>query len=147
MTDQLSTFAAVAVMLYVAHHVGDYWIQSDHQARHKGQPGSAGRRACTAHVLTYVATQALFLTALIPLGIEDRAPTWRVLPALAVSGLTHWTADRRGHGLLFWLARRMPGKRNLLAMDAGHLASGAWALDQSWHLFWGVLVAALVVAI
>jgi|SRR3954469_13151659 hypothetical protein len=148
MTDT-GTFATVAITLYVSHHVADYWVQTDGQARTKGLAGSVGRRACTRHVVSYVLTQNLFLTvlhvALMPWPYPPSAMA-REYAALLVSGVTHWTADRREHGLLFWLARRMPGKRAFLEFDQGHLASGAWALDQSWHIFWGVFVAALIVA-
>lgn len=79
---------------------------------------------------------------------------WRGAVALAISGITHWTADRREHGLMVWLARRLPGKARFLELGAPRagrddnpsLGTGAWALDQSWHIFWGVFVAALVVA-
>lgn len=171
MTDHLSIFAAAAVALYAAHHVGDYWIQTDHQARHKGDAGRAGRMQCTAHVLSYVATQAIFLIPLVAfLGL--RLPFGQTVSALAVSGVTHYLADRREHGLMFWLARRLPGKDNFLKLgtprpyeifarttepytieprgplplDNPSLGTGAWALDQAWHIFFGVFVAALILA-
>ncbi len=160
MIDQAGHFAAVAITLYAAHHVGDYWVQTDHQARHKGQAGGKGRAACTAHVLTYVWTQAAMLTALYAvLGFEN--VTWGVHAGLLVSGVTHWLADRREHGVMFKLARRLPGKAAFLELgkprtgwmntnvvkhdDNPQLATGAWALDQAWHIFWGVFVAALLV--
>lgn len=154
------TFAAVAVALYAAHHVGDYWVQTDHQARHKGLAGEEGRTACLNHVIGYLLTQATFMvgTALI-LGIPPQGAGPYV--ALLVSGVTHYMADRREHGLMFKLARAVRlaafldlGKpRNIVFRcdeGCGHydnpqLATGAWALDQSWHIFWGVFVAALLV--
>lgn len=145
MTDQMSIFAGVAMALYAAHHVADYWVQTDAQAKAKGAAGASGRRACSAHVATYVATQAVFLLTLVLVTGVALHPG-RVVMALLISGVTHWTADRRERGLLFWLANRVPGKRDFLVFDRGHLASGAWALDQSWHIFWGVFVAALVIA-
>lgn len=54
-------FAAVFVALYAAHQVGDHWIQTQHQADCKGQPGWAGRWACLAHVATYTATAVVAL--------------------------------------------------------------------------------------
>lgn len=157
-------FATAAIALYVAHHVGDYWVQLDEDAQHKGDAGLRGRLHCLRHVLTYTLTQAVFL-GLVTLVIGDR-PGWHLAPALLISGVTHWMADRREHGLMFWLARRIPGKAAFLKLGVPHerlvtgfhgevighapgtpsLGTGAWALDQAWHIFWGVFVAALVIA-
>jgi hypothetical protein len=171
MSGQAGLFAAVFVTLYAAHHVGDYWVQTDHQALHKGDAGWSGRAACLKHVLTYVWTQAVMLGLLFAvLGIPI---TWGVHAGLLISGVTHYLADRREHGLMFKLARRLPGKAaflelgrprdaqaevryrldgsvigggiNTVPLDNPQLATGAWALDQAWHIFWGVFVAALLV--
>jgi hypothetical protein len=95
----------------------------------------------------------------------ELVPAWQAGLALLVSGVTHYMADRREHGLMFKLARALPGKAQFLELgvpryvfvadnedaDIGHridnptLGTGAWALDQSWHLFWGVFVAALII--
>lgn len=193
--DKLSLFSAAFAALYVAHHVGDYWVQTDHQARHKGDSGWPGRAQCLAHVGTYVATQAAFLlvidVALAPL------PGGPALVALAVSGITHYLADRREYGLMVRLARLLPGKVNFLRLGAPRepwglevltpcdscgsrgvdasdestngrcwdcrgggsipamlsradnpsLGTGAWALDQSWHIALGVFLPALIIAI
>lgn len=162
----MEIFAGAAMALYAAHHVGDYWVQTHHQALRKGDAGARGRRECLAHVLSYVATQAAFLAALA-LVADWHAGVWQSLLALTISGVTHYAADRREHGALFWLVRRMPWKRDFLelgqpryafaadyddhtrghAMDMPQLATGAWALDQAWHIFWGVFVAALVLSL
>jgi hypothetical protein len=165
----IEMFAAAGVALYVGHHVGDYWVQTDDQAQHKGDAGRGGHLACLAHVATYVATQCVVLVgALLALGVHNTTGRfWAgVLGALAVSGVTHYAADRREHGAMFWLARKLPGKARFLALGVPHerpvtgvdgqvighapgtpsLGTGAWALDQSWHLFWGVYIPALIVA-
>jgi hypothetical protein len=198
MVDPLSIFAASAVALYAAHHVGDYWVQTDHQARHKGDAGHAGRMQCVNHVLSYIATQTVFL-ALAFTVTDVTLPIGQVVAALAVSGVTHYLADRREHGIMFWLARRLPGKAAFLVLgvprdarvieawfdcascrgrgrggqaadastgglcwdcrgggklpsaltisDNPSLGTGAWALDQSWHIFLGVFVPALILAV
>ena len=53
----IATFAAVFAALWVAHTVGDHWIQTSVQSADKGQhdrnPGQSsrtGRLACTRHV-------------------------------------------------------------------------------------------------
>jgi hypothetical protein len=191
----MEIFAGAAMALYAAHHVGDYWVQTDHQARHKGDAGAGGRLQCLAHVLTYLLTQQAFLIVLAAVtGWHPDA--WQLAAAMAISGVTHYAADRREHGLMYWLARRAPGKAAFLELgrprpprplelwgpcstcegrgtsydestggkcwdcrgtgqypgvveleDAPQLATGAWALDQAWHIFWGVFVAALVLSL
>lgn len=159
---------AIGLALYAGHHVGDYWVQTDHQAQHKGQEGSAGVIACAMHVGTYTLTQAVFLgvTAWVA---DFRWNVWAFLAGLTVSAVSHYLADRREYGIMFRIARLLPGKARFLTLgvprdlvvDAGlgsgwksstvkldnpSLGTGAWALDQSWHIFWGVFVAALVIA-
>jgi hypothetical protein len=166
--NEAGTFAAVAVALYAAHHVGDYWVQTDHQARHKGDAGADGALQCLLHVISYLMTQTLFLLA-AGLVLGPEVSGLGLIVGLLTSGVTHYMADRREHGLMFWLARRLSGKaafvelgrprlyeifarpldggeaRGPLPLDNPQLATGAWALDQSWHIFWGVFVAALLV--
>jgi len=145
-------FAAIAITLYVAHHVGDYWVQSDTDARHKGDPGWAGRLHCARHVLTYGITQAAMLLLAVKV-LDMHLTYWGVEAGLWVSMVTHYIADRRTP--LLRLAALIPGKSNfarLGAPRAGHddnpqLATGAWALDQAWHIFWGVFVASLLIAV
>lgn len=193
MTD-IGTFAGIGLALYTAHHVGDYWIQTDHQAACKGKKGMEGRVQCLAHVLTYTITQALFVFALLAV---TGAPVniYAVIAGLAVSGVTHYAADRREFGIMFRLARLLPGKENFLRLgvprhgvrldvfgpcptcsgtgtawdestggrcsdcygggelpggtvgDNPSLGTGAWALDQSWHIAFGVFVPALIACI
>lgn len=166
-TEHLATFAATFAAFYAGHHVGDYWTQTDRQAKHKGAAGREGRLACLAHVATYVWTQAIML-ALLMIVTGLRVGLLPFAAALIVSGATHYAADRREHGIMFWLARKLPGKVNFMKLgvprelfvrainlgdeedydplDNPTLGTGAWALDQSWHLFWGVFVAALILA-
>lgn len=162
-------FAAIAITLYAAHHVGDYWVQRDEDAKHKGDAGANGRLHCLHHVLTYLATQTAGLIV-IALALGIHFSWFGISLGLIVSGVTHYTADRREHGLMFWLARRLPGKANFLRLgvpragavaaisvttDAGQsvpldnpsLGTGAWALDQAWHIFFGVFVAALLMTV
>lgn len=194
MSDPMAVVGAAGIALYAAHHVGDYWVQTDHQAKHKGDAGAEGVRQCYLHVLTYTATQAVFLSALaLVSGWQPGA--WAYVLALLVSASTHYVADRREHGLMFKLARKLPGKAAFMQLgvpragaqfeswdacpscegqgaggtawgpetnglcwdcrgsgrqpagrygDNPSLGTGAWALDQSWHIFFGVFVPALI---
>jgi hypothetical protein len=135
-----ATFAAVAVTVYAAHQVGDYWIQTSQQAADKGLPGWPGRRACTAHVATYTLTLVAFLSvAGAWLGLPLSVP-W-LLAGLALSAVTHYFSDRRRP--LAWLAGEL-GKRGFYEAGTG-LASGAALLDQAWHWAW-LFASALIIS-
>ena len=129
--------------LFVGHQVGDHWVQTSVQAARKGLPGWAGRRACLAHVATYTVTLAATVS---PLGVDWR----RLAVALLVSAVTHYFADRRtplhrlaempGSGEFWTLGVPRPGRD-----DNPTLGTGAYALDQSWHMAW-LWVCALILA-
>jgi hypothetical protein len=121
------TFAAIGIALYAAHHVGDYWVQTDHQASHKGKPGADGRVACINHVSSYVLTQAAFVGLVVAFA-GVRVSTLGFFLALFVSGVTHYAADRREHGIMFRLARLLPGKANfmLLGVPRDRVAIEFW---------------------
>jgi hypothetical protein len=164
-----AAFAVAFASFYAAHHVGDYWVQTDHQAQHKGDPNrtGAGRLACLSHVLTYVITQAVFLSfAILATGLPVSLLGANL--ALVISGATHYWADRRW--TLEWLAGLIPGKigfyrlgtprkLKLVAasteqdrhadwapLDNPTLGTGAWALDQSFHILFSVFAPALILA-
>lgn len=144
-----TVFAATFVALYAAHQVADHWVQTEHQAHTKGHAGWAGRYACAKHVGTYLAVQlAALLAANAALDLHLNAG--RFVAGLAVSGVTHYIADRRaplrwmakvtGHAQFFDLGTPRPGRD-----DNPSLGTGAYAMDQSWHIGW-LFVAALVIA-
>lgn len=192
---RLALFGALSVALYAGHWVGDYWVQTDVQAREKGAQGPLGVAHCVAHVGSYVLTQIacvwIMVLVLVPgFGVA----WWQTLAGFGVSGVTHYLADRREHGLMIWLARRLclarllelgvprkpqeielwgpcsecggrgtsndpstsgrcwdcrgggmlPGR--VVLTDNPSLGTGGWALDQAWHIFWGVFVTALILA-
>lgn len=144
---------SVFVALFAAHMVADHWVQTSAQARDKSLPGVAGRRACAAHVATYTATQALALLALDLVADAQLHAGWTVA-GLAVSATTHYIADRRtplrrlaelldrstGKAAFWQLGTPRPGRD-----DNPCLGTGAYALDQSWHVGW-IFVSALVIA-
>lgn len=148
MTDRAVRFAATFAALYAAHTVADHWIQTQHQADTKGAPGWRGRLACAAHVATYTATGALALAATNHrTGLGLRAG--RVAAGLALSGVTHYAADRRtplrrlaeatGSGDFYRMGAPRPGR------DDNPTLGGAYALDQAWHVGW-LAATALVIA-
>ncbi|MGW6420462.1 transcriptional regulator [Streptomyces sp. NPDC055055] len=151
-----ATFAALFAALFIAHSVGDHWVQSSCQAATKGLPGWPGRLACARHVATLTATKGLILAPVIlALGLSVTA--LGVAAGLTADALSHYWADRRT--TLAKLANRC-GKAEFYALGtpahpahpvtangtpAATLGTGAYALDQSWHMLW-LGVAALIMA-
>ncbi|MFF2464404.1 transcriptional regulator [Streptomyces mirabilis] len=144
-----ATFAAVFVALYVAHSVGDHWVQTSHQSAHKGRPGWVGRLADARHVATLTATKVAVLMPVAWL-LDLRLSALSTVAGLGIDAVTHWWADRRT--TLAWLAK-VTGKGEFYRLgtpragrdDNPHIGTGAYALDQSFHHLW-LLVAALVIA-
>ncbi|CAM5312568.1 Transcriptional regulator OS=Streptomyces aurantiogriseus OX=66870 GN=GCM10010251_76690 PE=4 SV=1 [Streptomyces aurantiogriseus] len=144
-----ATFAAVFVSLYVAHSVGDHWVQTSHQSAHKGRPGWVGRLADARHVATLTATKVAVLLPVMWL-LDLRLSVLGLLAGLGIDAVTHWWADRRS--TLAWLAK-VTGKGEFYRLgtpragrdDNPHIGTGAYALDQSFHHLW-LLVAALIIA-
>ncbi|MBZ9645147.1 DUF3307 domain-containing protein [Streptomyces sp. PSKA30] len=144
-----AVFAAVFIALYVAHSVGDHWVQTSHQSAHKGRPGWVGRLADARHVATLTLTK---LAVLLPVAwlLDLRLSVLGTVAGLTVDAVTHWWADRRT--TLAWLAR-VTGKGEFYRLgapraghdDNPHIGTGAYALDQSFHHLW-LLVAALIIA-
>ncbi|KOT90383.1 hypothetical protein ADK70_17535 [Streptomyces rimosus subsp. pseudoverticillatus] len=135
--------------MYVAHSVGDHWVQTSHQSAHKGRPGWVGRLADARHVATLTLTKLAVLiptAALLGLHLSVRG----VVAGLTVDAASHWWADRRS--TLAWLAR-VTGQSQFYRLgaprpghdDNPHIGTGAYALDQSFHHLW-LLVAALIIA-
>ncbi|MFF1597456.1 transcriptional regulator [Streptomyces mirabilis] len=144
-----AAFAAVFVALYVAHSVGDHWVQTSHQSAHKGRPGWVGRLADARHVTTLTATKVAVLLPVVWL-LDLRLSVLGIVAGLAIDAVTHWWADRRT--TLAWLAH-VTGKGEFYRLgapraghdDNPHIGTGAYALDQSFHHLW-LLVAALIIA-
>lgn len=150
MSTSVATFAAVFAALYAAHSFGDHWYGQTHrQALGKGARTRQGRLHCLGHVLLLAAHKAVALAAVCAVtGL--RLPLAAVAVGLLVDGVSHYWADRRftlqalagrtGKGDFYQLGQPRPGRD-----DAPHLGTGAYALDQSWHVAW-LFVAALIIA-
>lgn len=144
-----AAFTDVFVALFVAHSVGDHWVQTSHQSMTKGLPGWVGRLADARHVVGLTATKLLVLLPVAWLLGLHLSLLGTVL-GLGIDALTHWWADRRN--TLAWLAR-VTGKSEFYRLgaprpgrdDNPHIGTGSYALDQSFHHLW-LLVAALVIA-
>ncbi|MFH9203192.1 transcriptional regulator [Streptomyces anulatus] len=149
-------FAAVFVALFIAHSVGDHWVQTSHQAAEKGRAGWAGRLADARHVLGLTVTKGIVVAAVV-LVLDLPVTLLGLAAGLGIDAATHWWADRRT--TLAWLAKLI-GQTEFYSLGTGThpahpvtaegkpaatLGTGAYALDQSFHhLFLGV--AALLIA-
>lgn len=155
MTAAPATFAAVFAALYAAHHIGDHWVQTHHQALTKGAASWRGRLACARHVASLTAVQVVAVAALVPaLGVQLNPAA--VAAGLAVNAASHWWADRRhtlarlavlaegaginGKTAYYRLGAPRPGRD-----DNPSLGTGAYHLDQAWHVGW-LFPAALIIA-
>lgn len=125
----LAVLSAVGFTLFVAHRVGDYWVQTDDQASKKGKPGNVGRLADLRHVASLTATKIVMLVLLIPLGLHLTVVGTTV--GLGIDAVSHYWADRRT--TLARLAKIIPGKVNFYNL-ADHGINGAHELDQSFHI-------------
>ncbi|MGW2679320.1 transcriptional regulator [Streptomyces sp. NPDC001436] len=151
-----ATFAAVFAALYVAHGVGDHWVQTSRQSADKGKPGRTGRLADTRHVVTLTVTKLVVLLS-VTLLLDLRLSLAGLVAGLGVDAVTHWWADRRSTLARLAKACGLTDFYNLgtgahplhpvtsEGKPAAHLGTGAYALDQTFHHLW-LLVAALIIA-
>jgi hypothetical protein len=136
-------FCAVYAAGRTAHAVGDYYVQTSHQATRKGQRTREGQLACAGHVASYTVTQVVVLLAvnrLLGLGLSARA----VAAGQLVSAITHYFMDREYTAEAMHKAMGR-SEFHQLGMP-GTPFTGGKMLDQCWHEFW-LFVAALVTAV
>ncbi|MFE0373704.1 transcriptional regulator [Streptomyces sp. 24-1644] len=151
-------FAAVFIGLYIAHSVGDHWVQSSCQAATKGLPGWTGRLACSRHVLGLTATKAVVLVPLV-LVLDLDVTVLGLAVGLGLDAASHWWADRRttlarladrcGKGEFYSLGTPTHPAHPVTA-EGGYaptLGTGAYSLDQSWHILWLGIAALLIAAL
>ena len=145
-----TVFAASFAALFAAHQVGDHWVQSSCQAAGKGGTGWPARIACAKHVASLTITKLVFLTPVVLL-LGLTVHPLAALIGLLVDAASHYWADRRtslarlaalvGKGTFYRLGSPRPDRD-----DNPSLGTGAYALDQSWHIAW-LVVAALIVSV
>ena len=117
------TWAAVFVVFFVSHQVGDYLLQTDWQATHKrrglgGEP--VARRALLSHTFTYMlAYVPAFIWISSSLG-------WKTLVIVAAIALPHVIQDD-GRLLLIYLCR-------VKGMDPVANHTVAAIIDQAFHM-------------
>ncbi|MYS39144.1 MULTISPECIES: DUF3307 domain-containing protein [unclassified Streptomyces] len=117
-------FASVFLLLYVAHLLADYPLQTDHQAGHKAACGVAGWRANLAHAATHVAVCSLAL-AVAAVVLDEGIGVLPGAAAVVLIGVTHAVIDRRWP-VEAWM--RIARQRKWAA------AGGAAHVDQTAHV-------------
>jgi hypothetical protein len=147
----LGRTGGVYALLHAGHMVGDYWFQTDRQARTKGGPGWPGppsvRRTCRVpHRSPGRRSDRRGTRG------RERLSVRRVAAGLVVNAASHYAADRRKP--LRLIAERLTwmGKADFYRFGAPRpgrddnpcLGSGAAALDQAWHSWWLAITAAII---
>jgi hypothetical protein len=129
-------FAAVLLLLYVAHLVADYALQTDAMSAHKAGPGLAGWRANLTHASVHAAGYLVLLFGAGAL-LHLHFGVGLVLGAVAWVAGTHAFIDRRW--LVTWWMEHT-GSKDFIAVG------GAAHVDQVAHIALGILPAALFIA-
>lgn len=136
-------FTAAGLCLLLAHPIGDYLVQTPHQADHKGLRGERvreGRLNCFKHALTYTLTQIAVMFTVFTFADYD-GPYVLVALFLVLNGVTHYVIDRRWTLELF--AREVLHKGPWIDKDPGALPH----LDQAVHLALFLPVAIWIAAV
>jgi hypothetical protein len=128
-------FATVFVLLFVAHMVADYAIQTDHQSARKADRTAEGWRANIGHAFSHVVacTIALAVGAAFLDGVH--LPTARAAVAVLWVGTSHAFIDRRWP-IAWWM--------NHTGSGPFYRNGGAQYVDQTAHIV-ALAVAAVVI--
>lgn len=126
----LGRFAATWVALDVGQEVADYLLQNDMLAGDKGKPGPLGREACAVHCAIVVATQAACL-GIVRAATGERVGWRRAALGLVLSGVTHYAADRKDHGILPGIEERL--RLTVFSGLGVAPATGRHYIDQTVH--------------
>jgi hypothetical protein len=136
-----AAFAVVFIAMLVGHHLGDRWLQTDHQATTKGSAGIDGWLACARHVASYTAATSLLTVAAV-LALHIPVNPLGIVAAQLLSAGSHLIIDRRY--TLRWVVHTIT-RWNRTYYD--EIPGGAEHLDQAAHtlcLFAAALLAVTV---
>lgn len=129
-------FPTVFILLYVAHLVSDYAIQTDRQSALKAERGRVGWWANLTHAGTHVVACAVALGAGAALLPDVDLPVARTVLAVAWVGVSHGFIDRRWP-IAWWMDHT--GSADF------RTRGGAQHVDQTAHVL-ALAVAAVVIA-
>lgn len=140
---------ALALPLVAAHNLADHPLQSSAWAAAKGRCDHEGRLACAKHVLVVVVLQAVAVLGVVALTDTAVSPL-AVACGLAFTAWSHYWFDRRFTAAGLYEAIGKTGFARLGTPrpdhdDAPHLGTGAYRMDQDWHVLW-LAISALIIA-
>lgn len=148
-TAAASAFAALFVASYPAHLLADHAGQPSSWAMAKGRCDHEGRVACAKHTVVVVALQGLAVTAVALITGLTLDPL-AIAAGLLLTGWSHYWIDRRttasglfaaiGKAEFASLGAPRPGRE-----DNPSLGTGAYRMDQDWHIAW-IAITCLVMA-
>ncbi|MFB6977703.1 DUF3307 domain-containing protein [Streptomyces scopuliridis] len=117
-------FPTLFILLFIAHLLSDYALQTDHQSEHKALRTTAGYWAATAHAGTHVLVSAVALgLGGLLLGLSFSLPA--AVVALLWIGGTHAFVDRRWP-VTWWMTNT--GSKDWISHG------GAAHVDQTAHM-------------
>ena len=140
---------ALALPLFAAHNLADHPLQSSAWAAAKGQCDHEGRLACAKHIAVVVVLQAVAVAVVVALTDTAVSPAAVVL-GLAFTAWSHYWFDRRFTAAGLYQALGKTGFAKLGTPrpgheDAPHLGTGAYRMDQDWHILW-LALSGLIIA-
>lgn len=140
---------ALALPLFAAHNLADHPLQSSAWAAAKGGCDHEGRLACAKHVLVVVVLQAVAVFGVVVLTDTAVSPAAVVL-GLGFTAWSHYWFDRRFTAAGLYEAINKTGFARLGTPrpdrdDAPHLGTGAYRMDQDWHILW-LALSGLIIA-
>lgn len=133
----MNDFTTLFVLFYVAHKIGDYWVQTDWQANNK----ASNPEALWGHALTYGLTFVPFLIAATVAGVTE---PWAVFGGFGLIMLPHAWFDTRKPLNWYWVHVKR------LSLDpASHplFAILRLEMDQAFHIASLAVAAAILVVI
>lgn len=140
---------ALALPLFAAHNLADHPLQPSQWAAAKGGCNHEGRLACAKHTGIVVLLQTLALGVVVGLSDVSISPA-AAAAGLSFTGWSHYWFDRRFTARGLYAALGKVGFADLGTPrpdrdDAPHLGTGAYRMDQDWHILW-LAVSALLFA-
>jgi hypothetical protein len=173
----IGEFAGIFIAFYIAHGVADHWLQTSHQAANKGRKDRAGAMACARHVATYTTATAVLVAWTIGLFGLHVSWLGFVAAQVISAATHYWAdrrytlaglCDILGKGDFYRLGAPRQIKAHRVTLLSGQevvrlaesktdpdpipwdnpsLGTGAYALDQWWHLWWLFIAAVITVAL
>ncbi|MFE9247084.1 DUF3307 domain-containing protein [Nocardiopsis sp. NPDC006938] len=145
----LALLGGLALPLFAAHNLADHPLQPSEWAATKSRCDHEGRVACAKHVVVVVLAQALAVLAVVGLTGTTVSPL-AVLAGIGFTGWSHYWFDRRFTAAGLYEAIGKTGFARLGTPrpgtdDAPHLGTGAYRMDQDWHILW-LAISALIIA-